>query len=868
MKKLYFLILMAVTAITATAQTVGEAFYIYRNDGGFNAFFRDEVDSIAYSHYDVDSVYYDENVTQLVYTADSLYRIPLAAIDSVSFVQPETIVNDDVFLLTAEHSPYIFNADTLQFSMLSSTPSNLRPKVGNIVVGTADCIAFSDGIIAMVESIEVTSDAYVYKCSMASVDDVFDQLLVYSQQMESDDSGTESRGFDMRRATLTGELWNWNWSRTLSGGGTTTTLNVGDRASVTVIARKTLTTPFYFQVQLQNALTSSIDFNAKSTVGYFEEKQIGNTISAGRITVPYTGGVLWFTPKLSLYGYFQEEGSVQLNYSGHFNRTDKVVFTYTQGQWSFNHAPSTSVGTDIAQLSMEGYAEVGLRPQIDFSLNGRKAGFGMSARVGLKEYINFVFDMTKLSDGGLYDAMRDSYCRTTIPWSLTVHASADIFSRYDSNSSDVGFATASYTFEPNNEPQWGEDRYIFPLFSDLSAQRQTDNTAQCSATVSRTPLLPVQVGFSLLDENKNILQTQYDARSYQAGSLFGSYSSGFSDLSADGKYIVRPSVKLLGMDVLASPSAELNMHFPVTLSDFKVTKSQYKQNGFTHEGVAYDYRFDVSVNATLDDDAENIADWGYIYLDPNGQEAKISLRQFGTTYTDTRWAYYRNGTPPFTCTLYGYVQYVGSDELVYGEPHDYPLEYGETTCPDANHPHWIDLGLPSGTKWACCNVGASTPEQYGNYYAWGETQPKSVSDWDTYQYYNGNLEYPDCYINIGSDIAGTQYDAATSNWGAPWRMPSRDQIKELVNTCSYTWSTQNGVKGGKFTGPNGGTIFLPAAGFRWFSDLGDARSLGAYWSSTLRESGPSCAYDLHFNSGYADWGNSYRVYGLSVRPVR
>ena len=543
MKRLYLILLLFVVTLSASAQTIGEAFYIYRNDGQFNAFFRDEVDSIAYSHYDLDSLYYDENVTQLVYTPDSLYRIPLAVIDSVGFVQPETIVNDDVFLLTAEHSPYIFNADTLQFSMLSSTPSNLRPKVGNIVVGTADCIAFSDGIIAMVESIEVTSDAYVYKCSMASVDDVFDQLLVYSQQMESDDSGTESRGFDMRRATLTGELWNWNWSRTLSGGGTTTTLNVGDRASVTVIARKTLTTPFYFQVQLLNALTSSIDFNAKSTVGYFEEKQIGNTISAGRITVPYTGGVLWFTPKLSLYGYFQEEGSVQLNYSGHFNRTDKVVFTYTQGQWSFNHAPSTSVGTDIAQLSMEGYAEVGLRPQIDFSLNGRKAGFGMSARVGLKEYINFVFDMTKLSDGGLYDAMRDSYCRTTIPWSLTVHASADIFSRYDSNSSDVGFATASYTFEPNNEPQWGEDRYIFPLFSDLSAQRQTDNTAQCSATVSRTPLLPVQVGFSLLDENKNILQTQYDARSYQAGSLFGSYSSGFSDLSADGKYIVRPSVR-------------------------------------------------------------------------------------------------------------------------------------------------------------------------------------------------------------------------------------------------------------------------------------------------------------------------------------
>ncbi len=95
---------------------------------------------------------------------------------------------------------------------------------------------------------------------------------------------------------------------------------------------------------------------------------------------------------------------------------------------------------------------------------------------------------------------------------------------------------------------------------------------------------------------------------------------------------------------------------------------------------------------------------------------------------------------------------------------------GNKTCPDGNHPHMIDLGLPSGTKWACCNVGASKPEDYGNYYAWGETQPKSVYDEDTYAYYqNGS------YVNIGSDIAGTGYDAATANWGAPWRRDSGGQ---------------------------------------------------------------------------------------------
>ena len=196
-------------------------------------------------------------------------------------------------------------------------------------------------------------------------------------------------------------------------------------------------------------------------------------------------------------------------------------------------------------------------------------------------------------------------------------------------------------------------------------------------------------------------------------------------------------------------------------------------------------------------------------------------------------------------------------------------EQAYTSCPDDHHPHMIDLGLPSGTKWACCNVGASAPEQYGDYYAWGETSPKSVYNWDTYQYgyYNYDGDYSHL-VNIGSDIAGTGFDAATANWGAPWRMPSKTQIQELVNSCTSTWTTQNGVNGREFVGPNGGTIFLPAAGGRWDSDLYGAGSAGYYWSSTLDESSPYNAYYLYFNSGSASWGYDDRYGGLSVRPVR
>ena len=744
MKKLYFLILMAVTAITATAQTVGEAFYIYRNDGGFNAFFRDEVDSIAYSHYDADSVYYDDNVTQLVYTDDSLYRIPLAAIDSVSFVQPETIVSDDVFPLTADHSPYISNADTLKFTMSATTPAALCPKVGNIVVATADCDAFPNGIIARVESVKAVGNGLLYECSKAYIEDVFEQLVVYTNGRVGEGDLTRRDG--MRKVSFTETLWNQNWTSTITGGGTTTVLNVGDRATATITVRKTLTTPFYFQLQLQNALTTSIDFTAESSASLYKELQIGKTITAGKIPIPYTFGLLWLEPKLSLYGYFEEKGKVELKYGGHFNRTDLLSFTYTQRNWTFAHTPTTDAGTDVAQLSMEGSAEIGLKPQIDFSLNGQQAGFGMNGRLGLKEYVNFVFDAMQLSTGGLYDAMRDSYCRTTIPWSINVHANANIFSRYNGSQSEEGFATFSHTFKPNKEPQWGEDRYIFPLFVGVEGKRQGEK-ATAKAGVSRTTLLTVQVGFSLIDKGKKIVQTVYDGRSYRAGNTFSNYSCELLGLEGSEKYTVRPSVKLFEQDVLASPEAE--------------------------------------------------------------------------------------------------------------------VKDGETSCPDGNHPHMIDLGLPSGTQWACCNVGASAPEEYGNYYAWGETQPKSVYNWETYQYGSSWNNV----VNIGSDIAGTSYDAATVNWGSPWRMPSIEQCRELISSCTSTWTTQNGVNGRKFTGPNGGTIFLPAAGNRWLSGLLGA-GYGYYWSSALNESLPYGAWDLYFYSGGVYTDDYDRFYGLSVRPVR
>ena len=178
----------------------------------------------------------------------------------------------------------------------------------------------------------------------------------------------------------------------------------------------------------------------------------------------------------------------------------------------------------------------------------------------------------------------------------------------------------------------------------------------------------------------------------------------------------------------------------------------------------------------------------------------------------------------------------------------------------------VNLGLPSGTLWANMNVGAQKAEDYGDYFAWGETKPKGVYNWATYTHCNGSEGT--CH-NIGSDIAGTAYDAARANWGGQWQMPTYNQIRELADNCSYVWTEQNGVYGCKFTGPNGNSIFLPAAGRRSDSDLVRAGKNGYYWASTLDENASDYAPFLQIGSSSVLPNNLFdRFFGFSVRPVR
>ena len=189
----------------------------------------------------------------------------------------------------------------------------------------------------------------------------------------------------------------------------------------------------------------------------------------------------------------------------------------------------------------------------------------------------------------------------------------------------------------------------------------------------------------------------------------------------------------------------------------------------------------------------------------------------------------------------------------------YPLtweDYEEENT--INGYEYVDLGLPSGLLWATCNVGANSPEEYGDYFAWGETETKS-------EYTQANSL---TYGKSLNDISGNpQYDAATANWGGTWRMPTKNELNELINNCTWTWTTQNGVNGYNVEGPNCNSIFLPAAGDRYGASLNNAGNHGFYWSSTPQDYYDSYAYSLTFYSGYRNMTYPHRDRGRSVRPI-
>ena len=313
-------------------------------------------------------------------------------------------------------------------------------------------------------------------------------------------------------------------------------------------------------------------------------------------------------------------------------------------------------------------------------------------------------------------------------------------------------------------------------------------------------------------------------------------------------------------EVVLNLNGTLQNQIAIALLDLNNVTELY---GDAIKGTEYTLAYNEStgkfeLDVTEDNDAkisvESAAGISYVVLLPNEEkESKIKCRKGENTYAYT----FHNGIK--ANKIYCRTTSDGTTAEALAWEYD-----------PYNGYEYVDLGLPSGLKWATCNVGASSPEEYGNYYAWGETGTKSTYTEDNSL--TDGLSISELqsqgYIDNEGNLTSS-HDAATANWGGSWRMPTKDEQRELLDNCEWEWTTQNDVNGCKVTGPNGNSIFLPAAGYRYGSSLSSDGYDGYYWSSTPDVSYfDDYAYCLYFYYGgeYVDWYYN-RIYGLTIRPI-
>lgn len=749
--------LFALPMMTVDAQTVGDAFYIYRNDGQFNAFFRDEVDSIAYSYYDADSVYYNDIVTQVIYTPDSIYRIPLAAIDSVGFVQPETILKPNVVLMEkAGLSDYLKSVDGMTLFFYPSIPNSLRPKIGDVLFSTDfNNPLFEEGFVGKVLSTKMTADDFQVVCdSVYDIMDIFEQLI--SIEKVRDESAANSKARKVNGEWISSRNtvnFNLGYTHPLSDGEVSVSGSVDGTYIATVAYNITLKEQF-INLKIHHDWQYGAHLNFKSSKGFGTLK--GNVNSLPAFRFPAVAPVFKF--QIGGCPFVKGEGNIELDFSLNSPVHSYLAeVTYRNGHFSGSNKKQPVQGNNYPSFdtafSLNGSVQTGY--MVDFWL-GTINAIGSYLRTGLDFYLgpkmtgDFTMKAGTTTPVNYYSMFKDSKFGLSL---LTVDY------EFFGEAAFAGhqFPKAMFCNGSFQSPLYHE-WYILPEFSDLTVKQDVKNL---SATISTTPtrdiLIPLSVGLGLYNKSGNLLDKKYQGSNYKRENEGYTIQQTFSSLERNTEYTARPMIKILGGEVPALPT-----------KDFKLA---------------------------------------------------------------------------------------------------------DTSCPDSNHPHMIDLGI--GTKWACCNVGAHSPEEYGGYYAWGEVSEKSVYNEVTYKYATGvdtdGDGWYDCdwsYQSLGSDISGTGYDVAHVQWGGSWCMPTVDEIKALVNNCSSVWTTENGVYGRRFTGPNGGSIFLPAAGYRWYGGLYGAGENGDYWSSTQFPDSSYNAYVLRFSSGGAYWYDySYRVRGHSVRPV-
>lgn len=832
-KRLYIIIIMALVVLTGFAQDqpqTGDVIYVYQKDGNILPFLRSEIIEFYYGFEDENGVTQDEPVMQWIVLEDSICKIPLANIDSVSFVTPATVYQPGVIRIEQGLMEYVLSSDSLTFTVDKSVPGNLLPKTGDKLVTTDMNEKFPMGFVGEVSVVSDAGSIYTIVCDAVNLEDIFDTYYHVTAPKPQTSSARKAGVWDLVDALdldidehgklaimLPAAVIDW-------GTDLEDVIKVGDYAFKGDRTFKfTLQPSFEVKAALIVNPKVGTKFNASITAdldaltemglyGHLEwakDKRLPD-IRIATLPIPYF-------PFINVYanfgGYVKSTADVTASANHHLHYQSIGTYSFDSRaaeqtkptnsiKMTENKFTTNEFGLN-GTVGVGGYFEIGLSLLI--SNIGRAC---LRGEVGIELASDFVIAGKDVKEAEKSTALYDRLKETTVDCNFVYGTSADaiFMDKYGgSHPAPLGGKKRIATWN------------LVPEFSGVEFEQcyspRTSADAYAEASADPNCLMLLNTGFRVVDSNGTTIQDWMDTETM--GGLKAIISASgeshdlehkFEGLEDETDYKLYPKIRLGQIEMLASPSVDLDKDpFPVRIVSFKQTGSHYsKQQGYEYDGRNYFYKFNATTTVELSEGVDNVKDWGYIYHDIYGIDKKISCANLGgRTYPDERYAYYYND-PQRTVELYPYVQFEGETESQAGKHKIFSVEYkhGFTlSCPDENHPHAIDLGLPSGTLWACCNVGAETPEDFGKYYRWGEVKEVDGS------------EYPEYLKDLPTaNIAGTTYDVAVVNWGGGWNMPSVAQFNELDSNSSIERIYLEETGGLRFIGTNGNSIFLPAAG--------------------------------------------------------
>ena len=815
------MVFMAMIGFAQKRQT-GDVMYVYHKDGNVNSFVRSEIEEMSFSNEGIDSQLYDEPMTQLIATADSIYRFALSEIDSISFVTPDAVYQPGVVQLDGDLLRYVDRCDSMTIYFAANTPADLLPKVGDkLGIGYLN-EKFPDGFAGVVKSVHGTT----VECDHEDLEEIFETLFCVMTtdvgQDESAESAARRRSFEVVHPyenDFTFDPYKFDMTRTMDN-----VIKVGSYAfKGENVMNATIKPTLHLKAEI--ALRQPFGMRFSGTISG-KVHAISNTAIYGSLEFAKD---LAYSMKLgNFYGFgfdFKVGAFAKIkgDVTADVESRQQVQFStgFAIGPKDMIHEkPVTAVKMTenkaiIHKASLDGLLGYGGVVEVGIVWLKDKIAKGVfRAEFGPQYRSNIVLTNTLIENAKTSTALYDRLKNRTIQKYQVVGTSWDFYvmEKYGT----------SYP-APWGSEQLTDEWDLVPKFSDTElVQSGSSTTAEGSTVAKGNCAFPWGIGMQLHDSNDRY----YDMEewSYLSGTDFKTGRQDlkytFNNLKNDDSetYKLYPMLTIGdALYILASPSADLQKDdFPVHIIDFRQTDARYsKKQEFEYEGRYYYYKYNAITTVEIDKDAQKVKDWGYVYHDIYNVDKKISCANLGSNpYPDARYAYYYNERSR-TVSLTPYIQYEGETDIKKGKEKIYWVEYVYSvlsSCPDEKHPHAIDLGLPSGTLWACCNVGADEPEEFGTYYRSGDPGNGSEvfkADDDTFEF------------------AGTKYDPATVEWGPAWATPTSDQMDELVACCThedkYGMPVMDGTSfifplepGGtgylKVYGPNGNYILLPAAG--------------------------------------------------------